>query len=172
MGLIEDLDFAVKPANRLQNALQRAAARPWVSSTLQKTLYQLDKALHRTSGGRHTVAGLLTGIPVIMLMTTGAKTGKARLTPLVGVPMEDHLVVIGSNYGTEATPGWVHNLEANPAAVVAYRDRRVAVVARRATDQETDRAFELAAAVYAAFPAYRARAAHRMIRVLALEAAT
>ena len=172
MGLLEALDYAVKPANRLQTTLQRVAARSWISSTLQKTLYQLDKALHRTSGGRHTVAGLLTGIPVIMLMTTGAKTGKARLTPLLGIPMEDHLVVIGSNYGTEATPGWVHNLEANPAAVVAYRDRRAAVVARRATDQETDRAFELAAAVYAAFPAYRARAAHRMIRVLALEAAT
>ena len=109
---------------------------------------------------------------MIMLMTTGAKTGKARSTPLIGIPMEDHLVVIGSNYGTKATPGWVHNLEANPAAVVTYRDRRAAVVARRATGQETDRAFELAAAVYVAFPAYRARAAHRMIRVLALEAAT
>ena len=172
MGLLEDLDYAVKPANRLQMTLQRAAARPWISSTLQKTLYPLDKTLHRSSGGRHTVSGMITGIPVIMLTTTGAKTGKARSIPLIGIPMEDRLVVIGSNYGTKATPDWVHNLEANPAAEVTYRDRRVAVVARRATDRKTDRAFELAAAVYAAFPSYRARAAEREIRVFALEAAT
>ena len=172
MGLLQDLDYAVKPANRLQNTVQRAAARTSISSMLQKTLYQLDKALHRASGGRHTVAGLLTGIPVIMLSTTGATTGRTRSAPLIGIPMEDHLVVIGSNYGTTSTPGWVYNLEANPAATVTYRDRRVAVVARRATDQETDRAFELAAAGYAAFPVYRNRAAHRTIRVLALEPAT
>ena len=122
MGLLEDLDYAVKPANRLQMTLQRAAARPWISSTLQKTLYPLDKTLHRSSGGRHTVSGMITGIPVIMLTTTGAKTGKARSIPLIGIPMEDRLVVIGSNYGTKATPDWVHNLEANPAAEVTYRD--------------------------------------------------
>ena len=172
MELLEQFDHTVKPTNRLQDTLRPAAARARVSSALQKTLYPLDKMLHRASGGRHTVASLLTGIPVIVLATTGAKTGKTRSTPLIGIPMEDGLVVIGSNYGTEATPGWVYNLEANPVAVVTYRDRRVAVVARRALEQETDRAFELAAAIYVAFPSYRTRAAHRIIRVFALEAAT
>lgn len=172
MGLLEELGYIVKPPNRVQRTLQHAAARDRVSSTLQKTLYPLDKTLHRASGGRHTVASVLTGIPVIMLTTTGARTGNARSTPLIGIPMEDGLVVIGSNYGTEATPGWVHNLEANPAASVTYRDRRVAVVARRANLQETEQAFDAAAAIYAAFPDYRNRAAHREIRVFVLETAT
>jgi deazaflavin-dependent oxidoreductase (nitroreductase family) len=172
VGLLEELGYTRKPPDRLQRTLQRAAARERVSSTLQKTLYPLDKTLHRASGGRHTVASLLTGIPVIMLTTTGARTGNARSTPLIGIPMEDHLATIGSNYGTRSTPGWVYNLEANPGAVVAYRDRRVAVMARRATDHETNRAFDAAAAIYAAFPAYRNRAAHREIRVFVLETAT
>ena len=60
------------------------------------------------------------------------------------------LAVIGSNYGSGPTPGWVHNLEANPGAGVAYRDRRVAAMARRATDHETDQVFDAAAAIYAA----------------------
>ena len=86
--------------------------------------------------------------------------------------MAEDIAVIGTNFGTETTPSWVYNLEANPVAVVTYRDRSVAVVARRADRQETDRAFELASVGYAAFTAYRTRAAHREIRVFALEAAT
>ena len=172
MRLLDHLGYTAKPPNRWQRVLQRGAAHQRVSSTLQRTLCPLDKTLHRASRGRCTVASLLAGIPVIMLTTTGARTGNARSTPLIGIPLDDGLVVIGSNYGTEATPGWVYNLEANPAASVTYRDRRVAVVARRANVQETDRAFDAAAAIYAAFPSYRSRAAHREIRVFVLEQRT
>ena len=171
MSLLEEFDYRVKPPNRLQRALQRAAGRKRVSSTLQRTLYPLDKTLHRASGGRSTVASLFTGLPVILLTTTGARTRRDRVSPLMGVPMAGNLAVIGSNFGTEATPGWVYNLEANPAAMVTYRDLRIAVVARRANRQETDRAFELAATGYAAFSAYRTRAVHREIKVFTLEAA-
>ncbi|MGB5656127.1 MAG: nitroreductase family deazaflavin-dependent oxidoreductase [Acidimicrobiia bacterium] len=171
MGLLEQIDYTVKPANRLQDRLQHAASRKWVSATLQRTLHPLDQTLHRISGGRHTAAGLLAGIPVIVLTTVGAKTGRYRTTPLMGTPMGDNLIIIGSNFGTKATPGWVHNLEADPRAAVTYRKRHIAVLARRANEQETERAFEAAAAIYAAFPSYRARAGHREIRVFALEAA-
>lgn len=109
---------------------------------------------------------------MIVLTTTGAKTGHARTTPLIGIPMDGKLVVIGSNFGTENTPGWVHNLEADPRATVTYRERHAAVVARRANNRETDRAFEAGAAIYAAFPTYRTRADHREIRAFALESTT
>ena len=172
MGLLDHLGYTVKPPNRLQRTLQRAAARERVGALLQKRLYPLDKTVHAGTGGRHTVASLLAGIPVIMLTTTGARTGIPRTSPLIGIPMAGDLAVIGSNYGSGPTPGWVHNLEANPGAGVAYRDRRVAAMARRATDHETDQAFDAAAAIYAAFPTYRNRADHREIRVFALETAT
>jgi len=172
VGLLEELGYAVKPPNRVHRTLRRAAARERVGAMLQKTLYPLDKSVHAVTGGRHTVASLLAGIPVIMLTTTGAKTGILRTSPLIGIPMAGDLAVIGSNYGTSSTPGWVYNLEADPGAVVAYRDRRVYVTAQRANDLETDRAFDAAAAIYAAFPTYRKRAAHREIRVFVLETAT
>ena len=171
MGLLEELGYAVKPPNRVQRTVQRAAARERVGAMLQKTLYPLDTTVHAATGGRHTVASLLAGIPVIVLTTTGATTGILRTSPLIGIPMAGDLAVIGSNYGTRSTPGWVYNLEANPGAAVAYCDRRVDVTARRARDLETDRAFDAAAAIYAAFPPYRNRAAHREIRVFVLETA-
>lgn len=168
MDLLTELDYAAKPTTRVQRRVQRLASSAWAGSLLSRTLYRLDKALFRVSNGRHTAASLLAGLPVILLTTIGAKTGRARTTPLLGIPIDGHLAVIGSNFGTAATPGWAYNLEADPAATVEYRGRVVPVTARRTSTGETERAFDLASAVYAAFPAYRERAAHRDIRVFIL----
>ena len=113
--------------------------------------------------------GLMAGLPVIMLTTTGAKSGEPRSMPLVGIPLGDDLAVIGSNYGQQRTPGWVYNLEADPTATVSYRDRAVEVTARAASDAETDEAFEIATSFYPGYGKYRARASHRTIRVFVLE---
>jgi len=109
---------------------------------------------------------------VVMFTTTGAKTGKRRTMPLLGIPVGEDLAVIGSNYGQKNTPGWVYNLEADPSATVGYRDRSVEVVARRADETETDRVFDLASAVYPGYAKYRVRADHRAIRVFVLETDT
>ena len=171
MGLLEQLNFRVRSANRLQRAFQSAASQRWAGPLLSKTLYPLDRAAFRGTGGRHTVASLIAGLPVIMLTTVGARTGADRMMPLLGITMGDHLAVIGSNFGTQSTPGWVYNLEAHPHGTVEYRDRTVAVTARRADPREAESVFDLAATVYGAFPAYRERAAHRDIRVFILAAA-
>jgi deazaflavin-dependent oxidoreductase (nitroreductase family) len=171
MGVLSELGYAVKPANAAQRVTQRLAASGPGSWVFQKTLYAIDRPLFRMSKGRLSGPGLLAGLPVIMLTTTGAKSGLPRPMPLVGVPMGDDLAVIGSNYGQQRTPGWVHNLLANPAATVAYRDRSVEVTARPATDAEADEAFEIAARVYRGYATYRERASHRAIRVFVLEPA-
>ena len=137
-----------------------------------KTLYQQDKILFRATGGRLTVPSVLAGLPVVMVTTTGAKTGHTRTMPLLGIPDGEDLAVIGSNYGQKSTPGWVYNLEADPSAVVGYRDRTVAVVARRAEEVEADRVFELAGTVYPGYAKYRIRADHRVIKVFVLESAS
>lgn len=171
MGLLEELNYNVAPPNRVQRTVQRAAAGERLGKALQRSLYSLDKAVSGVTGERHTATSLLAGLPIIMLTTTGARTGNDRTMPLVGIPASDDLFVIGSNFGTPSTPGWVHNLEANPAAFVSFRDRRVPVVARHADQTETDRVFEAASTVFAGFPEYRRRAVNRQIRVFALETA-
>jgi deazaflavin-dependent oxidoreductase (nitroreductase family) len=157
MGVLDELDYVLKPAS---------GPGAWV---FQRTLYPIDKVLYRRSDGRLTVPGLMAGLPVIMLTTTGAKSGELRSMPLVGIPLGDDLAVIGSNYGQQRTPGWVYNLEADPAATVSYRDRSVEVTARAAGDAEADEAFRIAATFYPGYGKYRARASHRTIRVFVLE---
>ena len=168
MSVLDELDYTVKPANAAQRVTQKIAASApgaWLS---QRTLYPLDKLLYKRTNGRVTIAELMAGLPVIMLTTTGAKSGEPRSMPLVGIPLDDDLALIGSNYGQERTPGWVYNLEANPEATVSFRDRSIDVTARPATDAEADRAFEIAAGFYPGYGKYRARASHRTIRVFVL----
>ncbi|MGA7759496.1 MAG: nitroreductase family deazaflavin-dependent oxidoreductase [Ilumatobacteraceae bacterium] len=169
MGVLDELDYVLKPANAAQRVTQRIAASGPGAWVFQRTLYPVDKVLYKRTDGRLTVPGLMAGLPVIMLTTTGAKSGEPRSMPLVGIPLGDDLAVIGSNYGQQRTPGWVYNLEADPAATVSYRDRSVEVTARAASADEADEAFEIAATFYPGYGKYRARASHRTIRVFVLE---
>lgn len=172
MGVLQGLGYEVKPANAFQRAMQRVAQTGPVSKVFQKTLYAIDRPLYRWSKGRLTVPGLVAGLPVVMLTSTGAKSGELRSMPLLGIPLDDDLAVIGSNFGTERTPGWVYNLEADPTATVRWRDRTVECKARLASAEEADQAFEVGAQYYSGFPSYRARANHRDIRVFVLEPIT
>ncbi len=169
MGLISELHFEVNDANAVQRVTQKVAASRPGAWFFQRTLPPIDKGLFRLTKGRVTVPGLMAGLPVIMITTTGAKTGKVRTMPLLGIPIDDDMAIIGSNYGQKSTPGWVYNLRAKPEAIVVHGARSVEVTARSATDTEADRAFEAGAAFYGGFPKYRERASHREIEVFVLE---
>ncbi len=168
MGVLQRLGYEVTPANAAQRAMQKVAATKPMAWAFQKTLYPIDKRLFRWTKGKVTVPGIVAGLPVILLTTTGRRSGEPRTMPLLGVPIGDDLAVIGTNYGTTHTPGWVYNLEADPSATVEYRGTRVDVTARPADDTEYDIAFDLAAAVYAGYAAYRERITDREVRVFVL----
>ena len=169
MALVSELHYEVKAPNALQRVTQKVASSGPGSWVFQRTLYPIDKGLYRLTNGRVTVPGLMAGLPVIMLTTTGAKTGESRTMPLVGIPLDDDLAVIGSNFGQSSTPGWVYNLRAEPEATVVHGSDSVEVTARSATEAETERAFDAGAAFYGGFPKYRERASHREIEVFILE---
>lgn len=140
----------------------------WVFS---RVLPPVDRALHRRSDGRLTVPGVLAGLPVVLLTTTGARTGLPRSSPLAAVPAGDDLAVIGTNFAQRSTPGWVANLEADPRAELRWRDREVPVVARPAEGDERDRIWAEARRIYHGFGTYPARIEGREVRVFVLEAA-
>jgi F420H(2)-dependent quinone reductase len=99
----------------------------------------LHRAVVSMSGGR--VGTKFRGQPLILLTTTGRKTGKARTWPLVGLPIEEQdrargWVVAGSNGGHDAHPAWYLNLRANPEAVVREGTQEASVRARDATPAE------------------------------------
>lgn len=169
MPLLNDLGYSVKTPNLFQRALQRIASTKLVAWLFQKALHPMDRVLYRKSGGRITVPGIMAGVPVIMLTTTGARSGQPRTMPLLGIPMGDALAILGTNYGQKPTPGWVYNLRADSTAIVEYRGRSVRVIARLATPPETEEAFALAAKVYPAYDEYRDRIEGREVSVFILD---
>ncbi|MFM7224317.1 MAG: nitroreductase family deazaflavin-dependent oxidoreductase [Actinomycetota bacterium] len=169
MGLRTALGYEARPANAAQRTVQRLAATKAGSWVFQRTLYRIDRPLHRWTNGRLTAPGLLAGLPVIMVTTTGARSGLPRSMPLAGIPVGDDLAVVGSNFAQVRTPAWVHNLEADPQAEVAWRDRSVGVRARPATEPEREIVWARGTEIYGGFAAYRERITDRTVRIFVLE---
>ena len=130
MGTVEDLDYRIPQPSAMQRGMRAlASSRPgaWVFS---RSMPHLDKLLLRGTKGRVTMPGVAAGLPVLILITRGAKTGALRSSPLLGIPHGDDLAVIGTHFGQPGTPAWYFNLRADPSAEVVYRDKRVPVRAR------------------------------------------
>jgi deazaflavin-dependent oxidoreductase (nitroreductase family) len=144
-----------------------AAIRP-VAWVYARTLHHVDRLVFRISRGRTTFAAIVTGLPVVMLTTTGARTRHRTTVPLLGVPDGDRLVVIASNFGRRRNPAWYHNLRANPLASVSVAGDERPVVAYEATGEERSRLWGEDLTVYPGRAAYAARAAHRHIPVMVL----
>ena len=126
--------------------------------------------MHRLTRGRHTFTSLLAGLPVVMLTTTGARSGAARTVPVLGLPTAEGLVVIASCFGQVRHPAWHHNLRANPDAIVAVDGAAHAVRAVEAHGEQRARIWREGLTIYPGWSLYERRAAHREIAVYLLEA--
>jgi deazaflavin-dependent oxidoreductase (nitroreductase family) len=96
---------------------------------------RLHAKLYQCLGGR-LVGSVGFGRKVLLLTTTGRKSGVPRTTPLVYMPYRDFLIVYPSNGGKETAPSWWLNLQANPVATVQIGSAKSQVEARAATDAE------------------------------------
>jgi deazaflavin-dependent oxidoreductase (nitroreductase family) len=156
-------------ANALQRWVRRLAASGPGSWLFARVLHHIDRPVYRLSGGRQTLASLLSGLPVVMLTTTGARSGAARTSPVLGLPTEDGLVVIASNYGQDRHPGWYYNLRANPEGEVAIEGARRPFRAVEAEGEQRDRIWRQGLEVYPGWSTYERRASQRRIAVFVLE---
>jgi deazaflavin-dependent oxidoreductase (nitroreductase family) len=171
VGLQSDLGYRVRPTNAIQRAIQRVASTTPGAWVFSHTARHLDAWVLRWTRGRSTLSGMVAGIPVITVTSTGRKSGRRRTSPLLGVPVGDDLALVGTNFGRTSLPAWYLNLAADPRGEVTYRDRTVAVVAREVQGDEWDAVLQTAASIYPGYDAYRARITGRPIPVLILEPA-
>ncbi len=96
----------------------------------------------RRNGGK--VGGQFEGFPLLLLTSTGAKSGTERVNPVAYFDIDDKIYVVGSAAGRESSPGWVFNLRANPqAAVEIGADPAKPVVAQELPRDERDRIYEI-----------------------------
>jgi deazaflavin-dependent oxidoreductase (nitroreductase family) len=138
----------------------RLRLRRWAIRALSKA----HLAVHRVTRGR--VLGSLAGMPVLLLTTTGRRSGKARTTPLTFFRDGPDLVVIGSNGGADRPPDWSLNLEQTPRAVVQIGTDKLVVTGRPASGQRRERLWDVITATYAGYARYQERTTRRIPVVL------
>ncbi len=168
MGLAADLGYTFRTPNAVQRGMQRVASSRAGAKSLSIILHHADGWLFGATKGRTTVSSLTSGLPVIMVTTIGAKSGLPREIPLIGIPTGDDLSVIGSGFGQEPTPGWVHNLRKQPEAKVTYGGRSVDVLAQEVFGDAADSIWATARELYPGYALYPVRASHRRISVFLL----
>ena len=169
MGIASDLGYQHREPNLVQRAMQAFSSSRFGAWFFSKTLRYLDRAVHKLSGGRTSVPQVLAGLPVLLVTTTGRKSGQPRTSPLVAVPLADTLALVGTNFGQTSTPAWALNLESDPGLHVQYRDVERALTARPATDDERAEVWRAAAGVYPGYDKYQQRISGREIRIFVLE---
>ena|SRR5579875_544699 len=109
----------------------------------------------RSNNGR--VGGQFEGADLLLLTTTGAKSGQERLSPLAYLRIDGKLIIIGSFAGADFNPAWVHNLRANPSAHVEVGSESFDVTARELPPAERDVLFPKVTAVAPGFADYQAK---------------
>jgi deazaflavin-dependent oxidoreductase (nitroreductase family) len=160
-----------KDANWFQRLNRKLGSTRVMAWFYARTLHHLDRLVFRLTRQRMTFGAIMTGLPVVVLETTGAKTGKLRRTPLLGIPDGENVVVTASNWGQKHHASWQYNLRANPAAAVTVKGVRTEVRAREASGEERERLWQLGQQWYPGWPKYEQRAGNRSIPIFVLEPA-
>ena len=114
------------------------------------------------------VGGQLANMPVLLLTTTGAKSGRTLTKPLVYTTDGDRIVVLASFAGGPKNPPWYHNLVANPVATVELGSERFRVRAAVTAGEERQRLFDRQAAQMPIFAEYQQKTT-RQIPVIVLK---
>ena len=120
----------------------------------------------RANGGN--VGGPFEGVPIVLLTTTGAKSGNPHTTPLAYLPDGERMVVFGSRGGAPEHPQWYRNLRANPDVTVEMGTESFPARAIITEGAERDSLYARAASLMPAFAEYQQKTS-RVIPVIALE---
>jgi deazaflavin-dependent oxidoreductase (nitroreductase family) len=157
-------------ASPLHRLVRRFASTPPGAWLFARIAHHLDRPVFKLSGGKRSASSFLAGLPLVMVTTTGAKSGQPRTVPLLALPTDDGVAVIASNFGQRHQPSWYYNLRANPEgemSVVGGEQRRFRSV--EATGERRERIWAEALRIYPGYSEYERRASHRDIHVFVLE---
>ncbi len=120
----------------------------------------------RAHGGR--VGGPFEGAPLLLLTSTGAKSGQLRTTPVMYLPDDERMVIFASKAGAPTHPAWYHNLLADPSGTVEVGTDSFEVSASVASGEERERLYRRQSELYPQFADY-AQKTTREIPVVVLE---
>ena len=120
--------------------------------------------MYRLTNGR--LGGRLLGMPVLLLTTTGRRSGERRTVPLTYFEDGDALLVVGSKGGSPRHPDWYLNLVADPDAEIQVGGERRRVRGRTATTEEAERLWPMVLERAPVYGKYRAKTSREIPLVL------
>lgn len=148
----DKLACAVRTA---KNPAVRKKAAKRAKDTAARAVNRAHPALLRATKGR--VGARIAKAPVLMLTTTGRKSGKERTVPLLYVREGERLAVVASYGGDDRDPLWLHNLRADPAVTVEVDGRRTPMRASIASADDKARLWPKFLAIYRFYDKYQSR---------------
>ena len=113
------------------------------------------------------VGGYFKGAPLLLLHSTGSRSGKARLNPMMYLKDGDRYLVFASKGGADTNPDWYHNMKAHPNVQIEVGDDTIDVHAEEITGSERDGLYARQSSIYPTFAEYQAKT-KRTIPVIAL----
>lgn len=140
----------------------------WFAAIGRRYASRIDRVLYRRSGGRITTLGRGT-VPVLLLTTTGRRSGQERVTPVMYIRDGERFVVSSENFGQQRAAAWPLNLDAKPLAHVQVGGERMTCSARRLDESEAERYWPQLVAAWPAHKSYFARSGSRSTFVLTPE---
>ncbi|OBH20486.1 MULTISPECIES: nitroreductase family deazaflavin-dependent oxidoreductase [unclassified Mycobacterium] len=153
------------------NPLQRVARNPAAYRRLvlngRPVAEGLEALLRFATNGRLGVLDL-AGVPNVQVTTSGRKTGLARTATVQYVPVENGLLVVGSNWGRDRHPSWSANLKATQRVTVRRRGQRFVATVRLLTGEERDEAWSTVLAHWPNYQVAQDRAGGRQFRLFLL----
>jgi deazaflavin-dependent oxidoreductase (nitroreductase family) len=114
---------------------------------------RIHTVLYRTSNG--VIGGKIANSPVLLLTTTGRRTGKQRTVPLLYLMDGPNVVLVASNGGAARHPTWWLNLQSAPEACIQIKGNRRRVEAEQASAAEKQRLWPRLIAIYPGYKRYQ-----------------
>lgn len=159
-----EADMSLTPIGRVLRLAGRTSA---FASIYRRVGPRLDTWLSRRFKGQ--VTAKLYGLPSLVLVTIGGKTGLARPSPLLYVRDGGDFIVVGTNFGQDHHPAWTNNLAKNPSASVELGPVVVPVLAKAMDDADFARCWPKFVDMYPGYAGYLERSGRtpRMFRLVA-----
>jgi deazaflavin-dependent oxidoreductase (nitroreductase family) len=148
---IPRVDPRARPA-AWKRGIQRFSATPAGAAFHRMVAARLDAPILKATNGRASTA--MGVLPVVVLTSTGARSGQRRETPLSYFTDGDDVILMASNYGSSRHPAWYHNLLAHPECELHIGQQGGWFVARQAEGADRDRLYALAVDLYRGYGGY------------------
>jgi len=131
---------------------------------MRMLIFNVMVFLYNVSGGR--IGGKMGKVPVLLLTTTGRKTGKQRTLPLVYIMDDSDYVITASAGGADKHPGWFFNIRSNPQATIQVKDERIKVTAEIAEKEKKSELWARLVEVAPNFAGYEKRTSREIPMVI------